>query len=314
MEKIKVGLPRALMYYKFQTLWKEFFEQLNIEVIISPKTNKEIIDKGSNYVVDEACLSLKIFMGHVDYLQDKCDYILIPRISCLRPNEKLCTNFLALFDLVNNSFSKVKILNYQVDKEAKELEIDGFIKIGKELGFSYLKSLKAYKMAKQKEAKVYQNKMIIQKQQFQNNKLKIMLVAHPYNLYDEFIGKPIIDFLKKENIAVILSDIFDNSFAKVDCESISKTLYWTFNKELMAAINKYKNKVDGIILLSTFPCGPDSLANELIIRKVKNVPISYIIADNNSSDTGLLTRLESFIDIIRIKKERKLNNEEKACN
>ena len=156
--------------------------------------------------------------------------------------------------------------------------------------------------------------MFIQEQKLKNDNLKILVVAHQYNLYDEYIGKQVIKYLEKENITVLTSDIFPNNHGLVDCQEISKTLYWTMNKELMAAVCKYKNLVDGIILISTFPCGPDSLANELIIRKVKNIPISYLTFDNNSSDTGLITRLESFVDIIKIKKERQQKINEKTNN
>ena len=38
--------------------------------------------------------------------------------------------------------------------------------------------------------------------------------------------------------------------------------------------------------------------------------ILYLTFDNNSSDTGLITRLESFIDIIKINEERRTKNEE----
>ena len=79
---------------------------------------------------------------------------------------------------------------------------------------------------------------------------------------------------------------------------ISEEVYWTFNKEILGAIGKYKDNVDGIILVSAFPCGPDSLINELVIRKIKDIPILNIILDEANSDTGLVTRLESFIDII----------------
>ena len=60
--------------------------------------------------------------------------------------------------------------------------------------------------------------------------------------------------------------------------------------------------MDGIILISSFPCGPDSLSNEMILRKVKGIPMISIIRDELNSTTGLITRLESFIDLI---KERK---------
>lgn len=310
--KIKIGIPRALLYYKYQTLWPNFFQNLNLDVVLSPKTNKEIIDKGNQYIIDEACLSLKIFMGHVDYLKDKCDYIFIPRFACVKENEKVCTNFLVIYDLVRNCFTKLKILNFNLDIDNNEEEIDGFIKIGKELGFSYLEILRAYESAKSQEKAAFLNKKEMLKHKIKSAKLKIMVVAHPYNLHDEFVGKPIIKYLEKEDVTVLLSDVYDNQM-KIDCTGISNTLYWTYNKELMTFIKHYKDYVDGIILVSTFPCGPDSLANELIIRRVKNIPISYITIDNNSSDTGLITRLESFIDIIRIQKERN-NNHVKTYN
>ena len=111
MNKITIGLPRALLYYRYKTLWLEFFKELDVKVVISPKTNKEIIEQGTKYVVDEACLSLKIFMGHVDYLKDKVDYVLVPRIVCEKINSESCTNFIALYDIINNTFD-VNILNY----------------------------------------------------------------------------------------------------------------------------------------------------------------------------------------------------------
>lgn len=302
MQKIKIGIPRALLYYKYGNLWTNFFQNLGCDVIISPVTNKEIIDQGNKLIVDEACLSLKIFMGHVWYLQDKCDYVFIPRIACVTKNEKLCTNFLAIYDLVKNTFPNLKILNFNYDKQLDQEQHDGYLKIGKQLDYSYLKSFASYTKALAKQQEKNKNKNEIILNNLKSSKLKIMLVAHCYNLYDEFIGKPIIKYLESQNVMPILAD-YDFQ-GKIDCHKISQNLYWTFNKELMTFIQKYKSFVDGIILISTFPCGPDSLANELVIRKVKDVPISYITIDNNASDTGLITRLESFIDIIQLQKEK----------
>ncbi len=55
-------------------------------------------------------------MGHVSYLVDKVDYILIPRIYSLKKGEKLCITFSALYDIVNNVFN-TNILNYSIDVE-----------------------------------------------------------------------------------------------------------------------------------------------------------------------------------------------------
>ena len=81
--------------------------------------------------------------------------------------------------------------------------------------------------------------------------------------------------------------------------AISQTLYWLYNRELVGSIKLLEDKIDGIILLTAFPCGPDSLVNELIIRKVRNIPTINIVIDELQGEAGLITRIESFMDIIK---------------
>ena len=130
-----------------------------------------------------------------------------------------------------------------------------------------------------------------------SNNLKILLAGHPYNLYDDFIGKTIIQLLEENHIDVIYSDLYDQKYLKSEVEKISKRNYWTYNREIIGAISHYQDSVDGIIIITTFPCGPDSLSNEMILRNVK-IPITNLIIDDASGDAGLITRIESFIDIL----------------
>ena len=67
----------------------------------------------------------------------------------------------------------------------------------------------------------------------------------------------------------------------------------------MASINYYKDNVDGVILVSSFPCGPDSLTNEMIRRK-SSLPI-LTVQKESASSTGLITRLEAFLDLLEVK-------------
>ena len=80
ISKKTVGIPRSLLYYKYLPLWKTFFEELNFEVLISEKTNTQIVEKGGRYAIDEICIPLKLYYGHVlDLMEKKVDYIFIPR-------------------------------------------------------------------------------------------------------------------------------------------------------------------------------------------------------------------------------------------
>ena len=105
MDKITIGIPRSLYYYYYGDLWKNFFRNLGFNVIVSPKTTKDIVLRGNKMANDEMCLSLKNYLGHVDYLKDKCDYIIIPRIDTYGIDNQTCTNFLATYDIINNLFN-----------------------------------------------------------------------------------------------------------------------------------------------------------------------------------------------------------------
>ncbi|WP_407306472.1 acyl-CoA dehydratase activase-related protein [Desulfosporosinus sp. SB140] len=302
---MKVGIPRALLYYKYKHLWESFFDELEIDYIVSPATNKEIILKGINHAIDESCLSSKIYIGHVEWLLDKCDYILVPRISDYGSDGTVCTKFQAIYDILANTFRNrnINLLDYNIDSQAADFEMNAFVKMGKILGKRKSQSLYAYLVAKQVQKKAQAMELNEQEGLMNENKLKILLIAHRYNICDSYIGEPITNFLCKLGTVPIIGDIAPKKEALARSAEISETLPWAFNKELVGSIPIFKDKIDGIILMSAFPCGPDSLVNEMIIRRVKDKPILNLMIDGQEGNAGIETRLESFVDIIRFKKD-----------
>lgn len=299
MDKIKIGIPRALHYYYYGNLWKNFFENIDCEVIISPATNREIINNGVKYANDEMCLALKIYLGHVAYLKDKCDYVLVPRIDKYDINNQTCTNFLAIYDIVNNLMD-IKLLNYNIDNELGEDELLGLVQIGKYLNVPISDSIKAYNKAFKISKQISDKDIIINSKKLNNDTLKILLVGHPYIMYDQYFGIPIIKMLKNNNIEIIYCDKFDSKVTNELSNKISSSLYWKYNKEEIGSIELCKSKIDGVIFISSFPCGPDSLVNELAMRKIQK-PYINIIIDDIDSLTGIETRIESFVDILNEK-------------
>ena len=130
-----------------------------------------------------------------------------------------------------------------------------------------------------------------------SSKKKILLISHNYNTYDAIIGKPVIDMLEKENIEIIYSDLLDSTLCRKLSRNISNELYWKYSRESIGAYEFVKDKIDGVVFLSTFPCGLDSLVNELLILKL-NIPYLNIVVDDMNADNGLETRIESFSDIL----------------
>lgn len=302
MDKVKIGLPRAFTYYYFSDLWKIFFKELNIDYIESPPTNKEIISKGMSRANDEMCLSFKIYLGHIDYLKDKCDYILVPRIDNYGRSNQTCTNFLAAFDIINNLF-ETKILDYNINLEGNNNELDGFLRIGKLLNKSRYDVIKAYNKAILDTYKIKQNKIKKNIKALENDGLKVLLVSHSYNTYDAYIGKQITDYLEEMGVTIIYSDMFDDKETNKLAYKLSDTIYFKYSKDNIGSIKLVQDKIDGIIFLSAFPCGLDSLVNELVMRKI-NKPYLNLIMDESYSLTGIKTRIESFVDILEQRRQK----------
>lgn len=304
---MKIGIPRALLYYKNEKFWTTFFENIGVEYIISPPTNREILTKGANLSIDESCLPTKILLGHIDYLLGKCDYIFVPRVEFCY-GYQMCTKFLGQTDLVKNTFrdKNIKLLYYDIYDKKIYRERKAVFKMGKFLGVKRSQIKYAYIMAKQ--AQLYFEMFRAQNQDKilnESPKTKILLVAHAYNVGDKYIGEPVIAAIKALGCEPIIAEYMNEQDCIKASPNVTKTMPWAYNRHLVGAIELLKDKVDGVILLTTFPCGPDSMVNDLIIRKYKNKPIITLTVDTQDGTAGMETRLESFVDILTLKKEAK---------
>lgn len=303
---MKIGIPRALLYYKYEKFWPTFFDEAGLEYLISPETNKEIINAGTNLAIDETCLPTKILLGHIDWLKDKCDYVFLPRIEFAHRGQ-MCTKFMAQTDLVRNTFrdDNLKLLFYNIWKRGPKHEYKAFKKMGKFLGLKKSVTKFAYFTAKQTQ--MYYEMFRAQDQLRtlrETTKNKVLVVAHAYNIGDKFVGEPIIRALKALDCEPIIAEYFNAGECIQQAKTLTPTLPWAYNKHLVGAIALYKDQVDGIVILTTFPCGPDSMVNEMIVRKVTDKPILTLTIDTQDGTAGIETRLESYVDIINFKKER----------
>lgn len=288
-----IGIPRGLFYYYFGDMWCLFFDKLGINYIVSPETDRFIKSLGSKYSSDEMCLSMKIYIGHVAYLVDKCDMVLVPRIDNYGRFSQTCTNFLACYDIINNLFD-VDVIDYNISYTDGDTLKKAFFSLGKRLGKSKRDVRNAYYYSLYKSNKIRKSKIIDNTNKLNCDSKKVLLVSHPYNTYDFSIGLPVIKYLESIGCSVIYSDLF---VSDDEGYKLSSGLYWKFSRDIISSIELCKDKVDGIIFLSSFPCGLDSLVNDVVIRKISCKCLNLVI-DDMDGFAGIETRLESFVDIV----------------
>ena len=329
-EKIRVGIPRALHFYRYFPFWKKLLEELNVEIILSPPTNKKIVEEGVSHGFGELCIPVKIYYGQLlKLVQDHpdLDYIFVPRYVAEVKEAFFCPKFLSLPDIIKILPNIPKILNFEVN--VKEFPIaTSVIELGKELGKTQNQALNAYKEA-QKYFEEYHKflrdgasvnralKLVERNRPFTLPKrkdegdLKFLLLGHGYNIFDTFINLDFQKKLKDHGVKVFTIENLPESVFK-DPVIINKRLrnYWRHEEEIMQAIRyfltKGRKEIEGVIFLVSFACGPDSLISELIMRdmKVVGLPFLEITMDEHSADAGMLTRIEAFIEMVRRKKKK----------
>ena len=324
-----IGIPRALIYWKepFSSgshqgyFWKNFFENLEANVVLSPKTNKEIIEMGVKIADPETCFATKVFLGHLQWLEGKCDKIFVPRLKTNEEKLEFCPRFFGLPDLVK-ILVKTKILTETFDFRKDNSLEKPLWNLGKKLGFGKEKIKKAIEITFSKEEKIKKEQEENFFQKINSKKPKILLISHPYNLYDDFVNVGIEKKLKDLGAEVIFIDevplnrsrttlIEDADIRRRASASnqrsdqresvVSIKFHWEFGKEIMEKIGEIlKYPISGVIEISSFLCGCDAVLKEFVEKEFKEnrVPFLYLIIDEHTADAGVQTRLEAFIDTL----------------
>ncbi|MCF6465702.1 acyl-CoA dehydratase activase-related protein [Clostridium sp. Cult2] len=326
--KNKVGIPRGMLYYDYYLLWKEFFNNLDVEVVTSPKTNKDILNKGVHACVDEACLPVKVFHGHVEYLKDKVDYIFIPKFISIYMREYCCPKHLGLPDMVKHS---VEGLPHIIDTEInlrksnnnlkKSILYTGkyFIKSSKKIHRAYNEAYNQFSKYTKLMSRgvipinavgLYDDLSFNIKGSKEIYKRQILLLGHSYNIYDEYINMNIASKLKKRKIKVITAEMIEEISTRYYASKLSKRMFWTHGQKIVgAAFSLIERKIiDGIIYISAFGCGLDSVLMDLVERKAKEykIPFTLLTIDEQTGEAGINTRIEAFLDML----EWRDNNED----
>lgn len=305
-----VGIPRALLYFRYKTMWRTFFEELGRNVVVSSKSDRSTLEAGAHLSIDECCLASKLYMGHVASLLGKCDAIFAPSIDNLGNFKGFCTKFQALPDLVANTFAaqQPRIISCEVDHSETHIkEQDAYVELGQKFGASKKEAKKAYAAAVHAQKKNDEKRARKQAELLKRvskmpdgeRPLRILVAAHPYVIHDDFVGAPLIDMLQEMEACVLFADRYDHEKALQKSFEFSVTLPWIVNREIIGTILSLYDQIDGIVLVSAFPCGPDSMTNDALMRCIKGKPILSLTIDAQSGTAGLETRLESFVDILR---------------
>ncbi|HWI54093.1 MAG TPA: acyl-CoA dehydratase activase-related protein [Desulfobacteria bacterium] len=323
---VKIGIPRALSYYAYYPLWKTFFESLGHETVTSSLTTKHVLDNGIKEAVTDACVPIKLFHGHVYDLRERSDFIFIPRFVsvCREKKVTFCPKFLGLPDMIRASMSDLPpLLDVRVDLSNGWTELFKVcFRLGKRLDNNLLEIVNAFNLGLKAQRR-YEELLLRELNPMEavavlegntvpvhnrNPKLKFALLGFPYTVYDKFINVDITNKLMKMGIKILTTEMVPPKFLLAQAKKVPKNLFWYFGNQVLRAALYYMDhvKVDGIIHITAFGCGPDAMVDKMIELEAKHrgpVPFMSITIDEHTGEAGLMTRLEAFVDMLQMRSE-----------
>ena len=323
---MRVGIPRSLLYYKYLPFWKTFLTGIGLEVETSPLTNKQILSWGVEVAENELCVPVKAFYGHCMALRDRVDAIFVPRVVSVEEREYTCPKFLGLPDMIGavaDNLGLPPLLTPRLNQREKPREFKWqLINFAREeFGLGMLEAAAALESARRAQRRYHDSLVAGHRpldllpasrlnqprwRQAGKDARRIGLLGHPYNIYDGYITQNLIARLEEAGVELVVPEMTDQHVLMQAATDVPKQLYWTYEKEIMGAINHWteKKKVDGIIYVLAFACGPDSLIQVLIEHRARQhkLPLMSLTIDEHSGEAGMVTRLEAFVDMLMRKK------------
>ena len=274
----RIGIPRVLNLYENYPLWHTFFTELGFRVELSPRSNKELYEKGIETIPsDTACYPAKIAHGHIQALIDQgVPLIFYPGIIFERPetaqaeNHFNCPIVQSYPDVIRNNLddiragrvdyrnpflnladetSMVKVLSEEFqDFGITETEIAHALR----LGFEELDQFKL-DVCQQGEKTL---RMLTE-----TNQRGIVLSGRPYHL-DPEINHGIAEVITQEGFHVLTED----SIAHLgNVGHLRVVNQWVYHSRLYAAARVVaKSKQLELVQLNSFGCGIDAVTTDQV--------------------------------------------------
>ncbi len=287
-----IGLPRALLFYRQNVFVQSFFEHIGHTVAVSPVTNKQILKMGLNACVDEACLPVKIFFGHVCWLTDKCDAILIPRLFG-KDTKQACPMICGLKEMVKNSFDGLPRI---IDEPVLCFDKKKLFK----WAMSSLRYTNAGRIKKSFEAAIKKQCNSCTGIKQEGFLYSVALIGHEYNVQDSFVNKNLIKKLNGMGAGVITAECVAQKHIETEVDMLFKRPFWYCTRQHYgSAAHIVKNNLaDGMIYISAFSCGVDSVVIELIKGMSSGFPFMVLKIDEHTGEANYDTRIEAFFDML----------------
>ena len=305
-----IGVPYVFFMNELLPFFSVLLDELGLDMIVSPKTDRRIVDAGLQSSLSEACFPVKVALGHIKHFrEEEVDAVLLPSVINLNPNIKdlpllTCPHTQALPYVGRVAFDDMNILapriNLSLGNPALVREIrDTF----REFGIGIFKAGRAVRKAWKAQNYFYETIRKRGREAVDSlDRRAVAILGRSYNAFEPGMNLQIPSKLATLDIMSIPQDMLPVEDVKDPVEW--PNMYWRSGKNMLKAaeyVRDHKHLYP--ILIGNFSCGPDSFILKKMPEALGGKPYLHIEIDEHSADAGAITRCEAFLDSIENKRD-----------
>lgn len=339
--KKTIGIPRALYNYNLFPILNLFFQQLGYNVILSEESSGETIERAQAHAQTEVCYPVKLAIGHVvQLLEIGIDYLLIPSVISVNEQSlqsginRACVYMHSAPSMISKAVNlqeqNVTLLAPVLDLSAgNEKVMSAIYEIGLQLGHTKEECSNAVEKAaaimrgkraaggRDKASPHGSHKGGTQSGNMQgrgasmpgvdlknSDKPVFVVMARGYCAKDYILNQNIENMLAERGYEVLIQKQLHGMLGETELGD-QEDLYWTFaSRTLLSA--KAVAKIPNLyaVYLTYHGCGPDTMISHWVDNEMMDKPYLHIEVDEHSSNVGIITRLDAFINSVLSHKKK----------
>ncbi len=305
--RAKISFPR---YGKYTDLLAELLTKLGANVITPSPITKHTVELGAKYSPGDICYPFKITLGTmIESVEQGADIIVMAN------SDGWC--ILRCYAVVQEEI--MKSIGYKFSMRA--VNIRKPIKFFRDIR-RIIPSLSPLTLAR--EMRWFSRKVkemdVAEKEINKNSDIKIGIIGEVFVCNENTVNMDIVKKLQRmgifvdrwlclsNNVAMLLKDMFGisdaNKYRAIARKYFPVRIGGHANENLVKLIRYAKEGYDGVIMLRPFTCTPEAIIEPIVerISRDYNIPVLSLSIDESTLETHFQTRIESFVDMLRIGK------------
>lgn len=300
-----IGVPYVFFMNEFLPFFSTLLDEMGLDMVISPETDRKIVDAGLQSSLSEACFPVKVALGHINHIKEQgVDAVLLPSFINLNPDIQdlpllTCPHTQALPYVGRVAFDDLNILGPRINLALGNASLVREIRdTFREFGVGIFRAGRAVKKAWKAQERFYETIRKRGREVVDSlDQRAVVILGRSYNAFEPGMNLQIPSKLATLNILAIPQDMLPVEDVK---EPVTwPNMYWRSGRRILRAaeyVRDHKHLYP--LIIGNFSCGPDSFILKQVPIALGGKPYLHIEIDEHSADAGAITRCEAFLDSI----------------